>query len=520
MSLRPIASGQPPMAQTEIYYRPEWTAGRFNQPKSAAIFFNLIEGMSYFFEDASAEIIGGIIAAGRNGEIRVSSLVEQSGIAEDELRPFLEELLRLGLLTESIPTPEGIAAYRKSLAQWKRENPPLLDKSTREKLPMDFSNAEMAYTERCGGVTSVMFELTYNCSEKCIHCYNVGATRNDSEISHRGDLKELTFEDYIRIIDELSAEGLYKVCLSGGDPFSKSFAWELIQYLYDKEIVFDIFTNGQRITDAADRLASYYPRLVGVSIYSSEPSVHDYITRIPGSWERSMQVVRRLAELAVPMNIKCCVMRPNLKSYRGVVEIARDAGAQPQFEINVSDSIEGDRCVSRYLRLSPEEYELVLRDDNVPQYVGKEAPNFGGQPRKMDVNACGSGIHSFCISPDGDLNICSAFHKSFGNLREVSLRQALASEDYSLWQKVTLEDYEECGRHDYCGYCNLCPGHGHSEHGDFRKAAEICCFVAKIRYDLAHKMMNGYDPCVGKTLDEAITSLPDYHKIELHRITK
>lgn len=26
-----------------------------------------------------------------------------------------------------------------------------------------------------------MFELTYNCSEKCIHCYNEGATRNDHE---------------------------------------------------------------------------------------------------------------------------------------------------------------------------------------------------------------------------------------------------------------------------------------------------------------------------------------------------
>lgn len=76
-----------------------------------------------------------------------------------------------------------------------------------------------------------MLELTYRCSEKCIHCYNEGATRNDDEISTRGDREELTLDDYKRIIDELYDLGLVKVCLTGGDPFSKSFAWELIEYI-------------------------------------------------------------------------------------------------------------------------------------------------------------------------------------------------------------------------------------------------------------------------------------------------
>lgn len=101
-------------------------------------------------------------------------------------------------------------------------------------MPYGISSAEAAYTDRVGGITSVMFELTYNCSEKCIHCYNVGATRNDQEISQRGNRKELTLEDYKRIIDELYEEGLVKVCLSGGDPFSKPIIWEVIDYLYQK----------------------------------------------------------------------------------------------------------------------------------------------------------------------------------------------------------------------------------------------------------------------------------------------
>ena len=39
---------------------------------------------------------------------------------------------------------------------------------------------------------------------------------------------ELQLEDYKRIIDELDNAGLIKVCLSGGDPFSKPFATSTI----------------------------------------------------------------------------------------------------------------------------------------------------------------------------------------------------------------------------------------------------------------------------------------------------
>lgn len=36
------------------YHRPEWTCGRYNIEKQVAIFFNLIKGTSYLFEEESA----------------------------------------------------------------------------------------------------------------------------------------------------------------------------------------------------------------------------------------------------------------------------------------------------------------------------------------------------------------------------------------------------------------------------------------------------------------------------------
>lgn len=506
------------MADVSTYYRPVWTCGRYNEQAQVAIFYNLIAGMSYFFESYSAMVIGEVLSAERNGEVDVQNIAEKLNIAMESLVPFFEQLEQMGIISSVLPTQEVIADYRRRVSEYNCKQEQTVQKTTQEKLPYDVSNAEMLYTEKVGGVTSVMFELTYNCSEKCIHCYNEGATRNDNEKSTRGDREELTLDDYKKLIDDLYEQGLVKVCLTGGDPFSKPIAWELIEYLYEKGIAFDVFTNGQRIVKDVVRLADYYPRLVGVSIYSGIPEVHDYITRIRGSWERSMDVVRQLSALAVPMNLKCCVMRPNVKSYYMVADIAKQYGAVPQFEISLTDSIEGDRCVSKYLRMTPEQLEIVLRDDNVPLYVGKEAPNYGGQSKLMDTNPCGAGYNSFCITPEGNAIPCCAFHTLFGNVKKQPINDILqGNKELDYWQGLKLSDYEECGQHDYCAYCNLCPGNNFTEYGTPLKAAEVNCYLAKIRHSLAQRMMQGYDPLHGKTLRERLAELPDYVPAEIKR---
>ena len=474
--------------------------------------------MSYFFESYSAMVIGEILSVPRNGKMKLDAIAEKLNIAMESLVSFFEQLEQMGIVSSVLPTEAMIANYRKRVSEYNCQQQQTVERTTQEKLPYAISNAERLYTEKVGGISSAMIELTYRCSEKCIHCYNEGATRNDDEISKRGDREELTFDDYKRIIDELYDLGLVKVCLTGGDPFSKSFAWELIEYLYNKGVAFDVFTNGQAIVNDAERLANYYPRLVGVSIYSGIPEVHDYITRIKGSWDKSISVVRQLSALAVPMNLKCCVMRPNVKSYYMVADIAREFGAVPQFEINLTDSIEGDRCASKYLRMTPEQLEIVLRDDNITLYVGKEAPNYGGQSKPMDDNPCGAGDNSFCITPEGNLIPCCAFHTLFGNLKKKSVSEIVGeSKELAYWRSLTLNDYEECGRYEYCAYCNLCPGNNFIEHGTPLKPAEVNCYVAKIRYELAQKLMKGYDPLNGKSFRERLAELPDFAPIEIKR---
>lgn len=483
------------MGKLYVLYRPVWTCGRYNMKEKAAIYYNLLDGMSYFFEDYSAIVVSKLLEISRNCPISVKKIIDCTGIAEESIDSFLKSLYKLGLIIDHIPTQDEIMDYRKQLCYLKKSHAQTITRTTHEKFPMDVSTAEMDYANKVRCVTSVMFELTYRCSEKCIHCYNIGASRNENEVDHRGDLQELAFTDYKRIIDELYEQGLVKVCLSGGDPFSKSIVWDIIDYLYEKEIAFDVYTNGQSIVNDVKRLVNYFPRLIGVSIYSGIPSTHDMITRVVGSWERSLSVVKQLSEMATPTVLKCCVMRPNVKDYYTVIDVAKKYGMLVQYELNVTDSIDGDKCVSRFLRLTPEMLNVILQDDNTPMYVGKELPNYGGQTKNMIANGCGAGINSFCITPNGDLIPCCAFHLKFGNFRDSSLAEIL-NQNITLhnWQCLTLEQYEECGRHDYCAYCNLCPGNNYTEHGDVKKAGENNCYMAKCRWALACRLMQGEQP--------------------------
>ena len=511
--------------ETNRYFRPAWTCGRYSDrnaslgKKHVALMYNLIEGISNFFEDYSADVIKYVLAVGRNGEVRVDEVANATGIDPESIDSFFQLLVKNGLLSTHLFTRTQEIEYRETVRvnNIQKRNAP---QNVKEKLPMETSSAEQSYFEAIedeGVVASVMFELTYNCSEKCIHCYNPGATRNDKEVSHRADREELKLDDYKRIIDELNEVGLVKVCLSGGDPFSKPHVWEIIDYLYQKEIAFDIFTNGQLLLYDIDELAYYYPRLVGISVYSGIAKDHDAITRVPGSWEKSMTVARRLSELAVPMNLKCCVMQPNLHSYYLVNDIACSLGAMPQFELNITDSVDGDRC-ARQLRLTEEQLQVVLRDDNVPMYVGEEAPNYGGQKRMMDDTPCGAGKTSYCITPDGKLQPCCAHPLTLGDLKEKRVSEVIVGNDtLKKWQNTPLNDYEECGRYEYCDYCNLCPGQAQSQYGDYRKAAENCCYMAKVRHRLAHRMMEGYDPLNGEDFESALQRLPKA-TVDLHRI--
>lgn len=498
------------------YYRATWTSGRYDKKTHSAIIYNLLSGMAFFFEDGSADFINEILKVGRNGEISLSELSQKLGTTQETIISFLDELIEVGIISDICSTKESLRETRSRISSSRMQN------KHRQLMPkgnQKLEDAEKDYQHRVkSDITSILFELTYNCSAKCIHCYNPGATRNDEEVSKRNLTEELNIHDYKKIIDDLYDHGLLRVCLSGGDPFSKSIIWEIIAYLYEKEIVFDIYTNGLRLLDSEEKLASFFPCSVGVSLYSNFPEIHDSITRIPGSFLKTIKVIDRLAKHAIPIEIKCCIMKTNVKSYRGVSKIADKYSAGLQYECNIFDSVDGDSCVSKYLRLSRNELRIVLRDRDVALYVGSDLNNYGARKLPKDDNVCGAGYSGFCLMPDGTLTLCVSFPSKLGDLRNESLTDVLSRDNLKWWKNLKLSDYEECGKYDYCDFCALCPGLNFTKTGSPLKASDNNCYVAKIRKDIADDLQLGNDPLQGKTIDEILNDLPDVVLPQIRKI--
>lgn len=507
------------MAQNR-YYRVKWACGRFNQQKQVAIIYNLISSDCFYFEGQSAMVIDEILQTPRAGIVKIDRILDNFQIPKEELISFLDDLQNFGVLSPVFPDEQVEAMYRNYIVEMRHNQNKYSSNPASRERQIDVSDAEKLYFDTVqthGVATSIMFELTYRCSERCIHCYNPGATRNSKEQCTRGRFQELNINDYKRIIDELCEQGLVKVCLTGGDPFSHPDAWEIIDYLYQKEVATDIYTNGQSIYKQAAKLASYYPRTVGVSIYSDSPKIHDSITSIVGSWKKSMSLIKQLSSLAVPMYLKCCVMKPNVKTYRGVAEIARKYGAQPQFELNIRESNDGDYC-AKNLRLSEAQLGVVLLDKVIPSNVYLDINEYKERVCDLESSPCKIGIDDFSITPSGDVQPCAAFPMPFGNLKTHTWKEIVT--DNSLlqdWYNCKMKEFDYCGKYDFCKCCKPCAGLNFIEHGDYRKAAETSCYMARVRYNLMERLSAGEDVLVGQTFNQALDNLDEEYSRNLHR---
>ncbi|MDG1056912.1 MAG: radical SAM protein [Flavobacteriaceae bacterium] len=501
-------------------YKPSWIKFRnhSNGNSNKTIVYQLLEGQNFLFENISSSFIDEILSIESWKEINLNNIKAKfNSIPSQDVHNLIDELLEMGILVDHIFDDNEIKVSRKRVGDHRinLENSRDLtsESETKKKLPFFQSDPESDYAsfiETDNIPMVVMFELTYNCNEMCVHCFNPGAARNSEEKSYRKSREEINIDDYASLIQEMDEVGVVKVILTGGDPFVKPGIWKILDLLGETNMVVDIYTNGLALLGRTERLANYWPLSIGLSIYSGDNHVHDSITRVPNSLKKSLKIAREFADLGVALYFKCPIMLHNSTSYFKVAEIAKDFGAIPQIDVSLTDAVDGDTTITENLQVKDDLLQLILRDPEIPLYVGKEVPDFGRQVKNKDEAFCGAGTQLMNITPEGDITPCNSFPTQFGNLKKDSFRDVIFnSTDLKKWQSTSINDYEECGTHEKCDYCSRCPGQSFIEHGSPLKASSANCSMAITRMNLAKLMRNGVDPLEGKTIKEKISNYQD-----------
>jgi len=314
-----------------------------------------------------------------------------------------------------------------------------------------------------------LIELTHACNLKCIHCYCVAENR-----------PLINLEEIENLLKQLADLGCLSLTFSGGEVFLRKDFFDILEIANRLHFIIRIFTNGTLITERiADRLTDFGPVETELSLYATDAKIHDNITGMPGSFEKTHRAIKLLKEKGLDVAIKWILMKNNLLEHPRLTELARDLEVSFRADTLIFPRSDGDKAPLEQ-RLSDQ--ELVLAYKMLGGLAFHEKPQ---EVKAHERLICGAGHVTCGISPYGDVYPCVQFFLKFGNIREKSFCEIWYDSNIAKeWRRLnSFSDLPVCQSCSMIGDCMRCPALIALEEGSYLDAGrENCrCTNAKIQ---------------------------------------
>ena len=296
-------------------------------------------------------------------------------------------------------------------------------------------------------ISSLQFELSSRCNERCIHCYIPNGKKNTGFDMPLAKVKG--------ILDEFAEMGGIHVTLSGGEAFLHKDLLEICKYCREKDLKISILSNLISLKDEQiPVLKEVNLSLIQTSLYSMNPEIHDKITTVKGSFEKTKAAIEKLVAADIPVQISCPLMKANKDGYADVLKYAQKLKikAQTDYIMMAQANLDTSNLANR---LSLEETEKVLRD--IFEYdLEYQAITLNLKPkdeeRKFDKErflkepVCGVGYDNCCITANGDVYPCAGWQEYvLGNVYKQSLKEIWEnSERVKYLRKITNASFPKC----------------------------------------------------------------------------
>jgi radical SAM protein with 4Fe4S-binding SPASM domain len=313
----------------------------------------------------------------------------------------------------------------------------------------------------------VQLDLTYRCNERCVHCY----------LDH-DDHGEMTTAEIKDLLDQLAAAGVFFLILSGGEIFLRKDLFDIVEYARKLMFSVKLKTNAVMIRKArAKRIAALGVESVQISLYSHRAEVHDAITKLPGSFKRTIEGARLLKANGVRVSFANVLMKHNADDYPQVQALAAELGVEYNVDPTITPMMDGDRSILD-LNIAPAALAQVFHNSTL---VGNAeefcAPPSGPLAEKdaLDMLPCSAGHTACYISPYGDVYPCVQFPLQSGNVRKARF--------LDIWQHspqlkevraITMAELQGCSSCTHGSNCSRCPGLAYME-GNMRGPSTQDC---------------------------------------------
>lgn len=379
------------------------------------------------------------------------------------------------------------------LVEPKKENKDCSPTKCFEKSTQDFFEE---YFNNEPQLTNLHIEITSRCNERCVHCY----------IPHENKENHIEPDLFYNILEQCKKMNLLHVTLSGGEPMMHDnfcdFLKKCNEYNFSVNVLSNLtLINNQIIEEMKrNRLLS-----VQVSLYSMDSNIHDAITQIKGSFEKTKNAILKLIENDIPLQISCPIMKQNLNSYIDVVDWGK------AHNINVgSDYViiarynHTTQNLSNRLSLNDVKEFSNQRIINQPEYlelIEKEAEK--KKNTNPDDSVCSVCYSSICIAENGNVYPCAGWQDYVvGNINETSLKDIWNNSiKVKYLRSLRKRDFPKCIQCPENEFCTMCMVRNANEHplGDPLAVNEYFCNIAKLYKKMVvewkHNLVNSQGKC-------------------------
>lgn len=327
-------------------------------------------------------------------------------------------------------------------------------------------------TQWCGenhALFSACLELTYRCNERCVHCYVDDPDRSG---------EELTPDEWKGVVDQLRAMGCISLLLTGGEVCAKEGFIDIARYASGKGMLVDIYSNGIGIDDDMfDAIVALKPNSLSFSLYGGDAETHDAITKVKGSFERTLRAAMMTRCAGIDTYIKTVVMRENARGIEGLMRLGKRLNIPVTPAFVIMDTHLG-RPGDAHRLASVDEYADIMR------MVERFTPGLlGGGDRDPNSQNCSAGHSTLSIDPFGGVHPCNTLSLSCGNVRETPIER-IWSESPALKALQSLKIKDVCAGCEACeafSYCSICLGRAGWEPGKPTVIPEEICRVARAK---------------------------------------
>lgn len=340
---------------------------------------------------------------------------------------------------------------------------------------------------------SVQLDLTYRCNERCVHCY--------LEHDDHGEMSTAEIKD---VLSQLAEAGAFPLSISGGEILLRKDLFEILEHARSLLFAVRLKTNAILMREEdARRIQSLGVQQVQISIYSHRPDVHDGITKVPGSLDRSIRAIRLLQSVGLRVVVANVLMRQNAGDYPGVQALAAELGADVTIDPTITPKMNGDHTITA-MRIPASMLEKIFNDESVVGDVEEFcAPPAAAGEDDLNGYSCSAGHTACYISPYGDVYPCVQFPLPCGNLRRQRFLDIWRrSEALAEVRSIRVRDLPVCSGCSHAASCTRCPGLAWQE-GDMRGPSTADCEKSYMRTGIPTANM------IAKTGRAEAVAIPD-----------